>query len=121
MKAVSLSVKELAMELHELDLSPLRTLLARIKEAYNPLQVWLFGSRARGDNRPDSDWDLFVVVPDDTPEAALDLVAAWRVQRGSGVYADVIPCPVGAFREDLNTTNTIPYAIAHEGVLLYER
>ena len=30
------------LELHELDLSPLRTLLERIKEAYNPLQVWLF-------------------------------------------------------------------------------
>jgi uncharacterized protein len=109
------------MQVSEIDISPLQTLLERIKETYHPLQVWLFGSRARGTARPDSDWDLFVVVPDDTPEEVLDLVAAWRVQRGSGVYADVIPCPVGAFHEDLTTTNTIPYAIAHEGVLLYER
>ena len=25
----------------------------------------LFGSRARGDNRPDSDWDLLVLLPKD--------------------------------------------------------
>ena len=26
--------------------------------------IWLFGSRARGDARPDSDFDLLVVLPD---------------------------------------------------------
>jgi uncharacterized protein len=49
-----------------INISQLRFLLARIEETYRPLQVWLFGSRARGDARPDSDWDLLVVVPDDT-------------------------------------------------------
>ena len=27
--------------------------------------LWLYGSRARGDNRPDSDWDLVVLVDKD--------------------------------------------------------
>jgi predicted nucleotidyltransferase len=27
-------------------------------------QAYLFGSRARGDNRPDSDWDLLILVDD---------------------------------------------------------
>lgn len=26
------------------------------------VEVWLYGSRARGDNREDSDWDLLVIV-----------------------------------------------------------
>lgn len=30
-------------------------------------QVWLYGSRARGDNRNDSDWDLLILV--DMPRA----------------------------------------------------
>jgi predicted nucleotidyltransferase len=25
-------------------------------------EVWLFGSRARGDSRPDSDWDFLVLT-----------------------------------------------------------
>ena len=28
-------------------------------------QLWLFGSRARGDNREDSDWDLLVILNQD--------------------------------------------------------
>jgi predicted nucleotidyltransferase len=112
---------ELNKTTQPIDLNPLRLLLARIEETYHPLQVWLFGSRARGDHRPDSDWDLFVIVPDDTPKEEIDLFAAWQLQLDSGVSADIIPCWLSAFQEDIETANTIPYAIAHEGVLLYER
>lgn len=28
-------------------------------------QVWLYGSRARGDNREDSDWDILILVDKD--------------------------------------------------------
>lgn len=42
-------------------------ILKRIKigiAAYDPkAEVYLFGSRARGDNRKDSDWDILVVSP----------------------------------------------------------
>ena len=30
--------------------------------------LWLYGSRARGDYRPDSDWDLLVLIPKDKLE-----------------------------------------------------
>jgi hypothetical protein len=104
-----------------IDLSPIRALLARIEEKYHPEQVWLFGSRARGDARSTSDWDLFVVVSDDTTEEALDPVIAWRIQRGSGVYADIIPCRASEFRDDRSTVNTLSFAVATEGVLIHER
>ncbi len=28
-------------------------------------EIFLYGSRARGDNRPDSDWDILVITPRD--------------------------------------------------------
>lgn len=39
----------------------------RVVEEVRPLRVILFGSRAAGTARPDSDIDLLVVVPDGTP------------------------------------------------------
>jgi uncharacterized protein len=36
----------------------------RIVRQFNPLQIILFGSWARGDARPDSDLDLLVVLPE---------------------------------------------------------
>ncbi|MFO0590341.1 MAG: nucleotidyltransferase domain-containing protein [Polyangiaceae bacterium] len=105
----------------ELDLGALEVLLARIDEKYHALQVWLFGSRARGDARPDSDWDLFVVVPDDTNDSDMDLRTAFRLQRGSGVRADVIPCRASDFREARDTVNTLSYVVANGGVLIRGR
>ena len=104
-----------------IDLRPLSTLLARIEGRYHPEQVWLFGSRARGDARPNSDWDLLVVVPDATSERDLDPLTAFRLQRGSGVYADVIPCRRSEFQGDSGTVNTLAYTVLSEGMLIYER
>jgi len=36
----------------------------RLVEAYQPERIYLFGSVARGDAGPKSDYDLLVVVPD---------------------------------------------------------
>jgi predicted nucleotidyltransferase len=104
-----------------IDLSPIGVLLKRILDEYQPEQVWLFGSRARGDAKPWSDWDLFVVLPDDAPEQQLDPVQAFKLQRGSGVYADVLPCRASDFRDNRGVINTICHAVATEGMLIYER
>jgi hypothetical protein len=100
---------------------PLEVLLSRIHARWRPEQVWLFGSRARGDAGPTSDWDLFVVVSDDVPDGELDPLVGWGLQRGSGVSADVIACRASDFREDHTTPNTLAFDAAREGVLLYER
>ena len=90
-------------------------LLERIEAALHPVQVWFFGSRARGDEQPWSDWDLFVVVPDDTPDALLDLVAVWRLTKGAGVPSDVIVCRQSDFQNACDTVNTLSYEVANKG------
>ncbi|MEB3168037.1 MAG: nucleotidyltransferase domain-containing protein [Synechococcaceae cyanobacterium] len=47
------------------DESLLRTIAAEIQAAIPGAEVRLFGSRARGTERPDSDLDLLVTVPDE--------------------------------------------------------
>lgn len=104
----------------ELDIQPIDHLLARILAEFRPIEIRLFGSRARGDSNESSDWDLFVIVPDDL-EAADDLFAGYRLRRETRTRADIILCPVAEFREDRDTPNTLAYEAAHHGVAIYER
>ena len=43
-----------------MDISKLRSAVRPIAERYGVKSVTLFGSRARGDNRPDSDYDFLI-------------------------------------------------------------
>ncbi len=104
-----------------LDLTPIGELVRRIVAAWRPEQIWLFGSRARGTSGPGSDWDLLVVVPDAIDDEDIDPVSAWRLGKGSGVRADLVPCRASGFREDRETPNTLAYEVTARGRLVYER
>ena len=45
----------------------LREMVRRIVQTVDPDRVILFGSRARGEARPDSDYDLLIVAPTTLP------------------------------------------------------
>jgi predicted nucleotidyltransferase len=102
------------------DVRPIGHLLDRIIEEFRAVEIRLFGSRARGEATDASDWDLFVVVPDDLA-AVDDLFAGYRLRRETRTRADVVLCTLGEFREDRDTPNTLAYEAAHHGVTLYER
>lgn len=103
------------------DLSPARKLLEEIIAQWNPAQIWLFGSRARRTEVPGSDWDLLVIVPDDTREAEFEPDVAWQIRVRGGVPADIVPCRVSDFRAARDVVNTLSYEAAHNGVLAYGR
>ncbi len=99
----------------------LGTLLARIKAAYNPIDVILYGSRARGDETMHSDWDLKVIVPDEAPEYVFSPMFGWRVQEGSGVYADLSCTRLSDFRADLKVANSAASHMVDDGVVINVR
>lgn len=105
------------------DLAPIASLLDLITQELGPDAIWLFGSRARGEARPDSDWDLLVVVPDEREAmGALDSDLAWSLRKRSGVRADIIVCTATDFRDGSTTPNTLAYEVAHRGGrLIHER
>lgn len=96
----------------------LATLMARIKRAYRPLEVVLYGSRARGEATADSDWDIKVIVDDDTEENLFSPVFGWKVQEGSGVYADVSCAKLSEFAADIDVANSAAKEIVGHGILL---
>lgn len=89
--------------------APMLTILAR----YNPVAVYLFGSRAQGSARADSDIDLALLLPDDCSLPAterIDLIA--RLEELAGRRVDLVllnraPLP-------------LQFEIIHTGIVLYE-
>lgn len=45
----------------------LREIVDRLVRAFSPERIILFGSRARGEGRPESDFDLLIIWPDEKP------------------------------------------------------
>ena len=91
----------------------------RLQELYCPEQIYLFGSTARGESGPDSDYDLMVVVPDSTPVALRDSGRAYKAIWRLGVATDVLVWTHSDFVERLQLKSSLPSTIAREGKLLY--
>ena len=105
--------------LTEEDLSALMPIVERLIEAYQPERIYLFGSKARGDSGPDSDFDLMVVVPDDAPPARKRSRLAYDVLRGTGTAADVLVWTRSAFESRLHLVASLPATVIREGKLLH--
>lgn len=111
-----------AASTRSIDIDSIRPILARLVERWRPLQIWLFGSRARGDAGASSDWDLLAIVPDETePTDFDDPMTVWRVKRQPGVPTDLVVYRASDFEEDRGVPNTLAYATSVDGVLVYER
>jgi len=91
----------------------------RLVQAYRPDRVYLFGSMARGDSGPDSDYDILLVVRDDAPPEFLSAQLAYGVLWGLRASADVHVLPRAKFDSRLHLKASLPSTIVREGRLLY--
>jgi uncharacterized protein len=96
-------------------------LLRRLEAVYHPERVYLFGSRARGEIGPNSDYDLRLVVPDDAPAEQKRSRLAYEVLRGTGVAADVLVCTRTWFERRRNLKASLPGTVLREGPLVHAR
>ncbi len=96
-------------------------LLDPVVAYFNPRRVILFGSRARGDARPDSDIDLLVVVDDDTPPEKVTLRAGFEARQSYHDSADVIPVRETTVRQNAKIAGTLSRAAVLDGVVVYDR
>jgi predicted nucleotidyltransferase len=94
-------------------------IVRRLIASYQPLEVYLFGSRARGDSGPDSDYDLLVVVPDDAPPERKRSRLAYEALRGTGRAADVLVCTRSYFEPRRSLKASLPGMVLREGRLLH--
>ncbi|OLP61082.1 hypothetical protein BJF93_03275 [Xaviernesmea oryzae] len=96
----------------------LSTLLGRIQETYRPVDIILYGSRARGEATAQSDWDLKVIVDDNAPDDVLSPMLGWTIQEGTGVHADVSCARLSDFQADMMVANSAASHIVGDGLVL---
>lgn len=91
----------------------------RLIAAVDPLEIIAFGSRARGQHRPDSDLDLAVIL--DVPESeALDAVSG-DIFKGLQMPVDLLPIAKERYERFRPWLNSVHHEIDREGIRLYER
>jgi len=99
--------------------SRLNDIVERLKRVYDPEQIYLFGSRARGDDGNDSDFDLLVIIPDDAPRERRGSRLAYQALRGTGVAADVLVWTRTYFQSRRHLKASLSSTVSTEGRLLY--
>ncbi|MBM3746080.1 MAG: nucleotidyltransferase domain-containing protein [Acidobacteria bacterium] len=97
----------------------LAEVVRRLVEVYHPLRIYLFGSAARGDAGPDSDYDLMVIVPDDAARERQDSDIGYRALWGVGLAKDILVWTKAEFDKRLHLKASLPSTIMREGKLLY--
>ena len=97
----------------------LADIVRRLTEAYDPLAIYLFGSKARGEAGPDSDYDLMVIVPDDSPPERRQSRLAYECLWETGCAADVLVWTRETFVSRSHLQASLPGTILREGRLLY--
>ena len=95
-------------------------MVQRIAERFSPDKIILFGSRARGDARPDSDIDLLVLFPEVTdPHKRVAELYASLVDFPRPM--DIVVSTSYRFERYRNVVNTVYWPASREGKVLYER
>ena len=92
----------------------------RIASRFRPDQIVLFGSRARGDARKDSDVDLLVVMPNGTDQHEAE-VAMYMALRDAPLPKDIIVATPDDVKDPRALAGTVLQAALRDGIVLHER
>ncbi|MBL0406257.1 nucleotidyltransferase domain-containing protein [Microvirga aerilata] len=93
----------------------------RLAEATDAEAIILFGSRARGDNDDDSDWDLCVILPDTVEWGRFTPVTLWPLVSDLGIPIQVVPIRRSVFEAKKTGINNLSHDIARDGVVIHGR
>jgi len=112
-------IRNAVAHLDQGDVVTLARIVRGLVEAYEPERIYLFGSKARGDAGPDSDFDLMVLVAEAAERESPQVERAHRLLWEVGAAADVLVWTQARFASRAHLRASLPGTISREGRLLY--
>jgi predicted nucleotidyltransferase len=103
------------------DQDELNGIVQCITAKHKPRNVLLFGSRAKGTNKPDSDIDLCLIydqLPKRKLEVLQDLYQSLFSIEGT-LAVDLLVFQADAYKKRAQQTNTIEHVIQSHGTVIY--
>ena len=94
-------------------------MVRRLVTAFQPECIYLFGSRAREEEGPDSDYDLMMVIAESSLPRYQREQKAFRTLCGLGVSKGVIVLTRKEFDSRRSVVCSLPATVEREGRLLY--
>lgn len=94
-------------------------IVQRLVPAFRPRKIYLFGSQARGDAGPDSDYDVLMVLDELTDRRWRLCQEAYLALGGVPAAIDVVVWSTADFERRLRAAASLPATVAREGRLLY--
>ena len=102
------------------DQGVLAEIVRRLVKAVDPDRIILFGSRARGDYRPDSDVDLLLIKHSDAPPHRR-VIPAYQAMAGLLVPTDILWRTPEEIEDWSQVSNHFTTRAFREGQVLYEK
>ena len=87
-------------------------IVRRLVETLHPLEIYLFGSHARGTPHKHSDLDFLVVVPDDAGDLHELTGQAYIAMAGLATPIEIVVIP----RRDAEKWAPVRYSLPHEAI-----
>jgi predicted nucleotidyltransferase len=100
---------------------PLAEIARRLVAEFDPEEINLFGSRAWGQPRPESDYDLFVIVSSASEQPTKRATRGYRCLRGVPVPTDLIVSTQAEFDRYKRVPAFLEADIHERGKVLYVR
>jgi len=104
---------------HSQDDPVLEEATQRLVTEFRPSNIYLFGSRSRGDASRDSDYDFLVVVSSGDERPLRRAQRAYRALRGLDIAKDVIVTTAERFDRMKILEASLEHEVVSEGRLLY--
>ncbi len=95
-------------------------IVGRLVRALDPVRITLYGARAKGDQRPDSDYELLVIL-DQVDDRRAARIEVRRLLDDLPISKDVIVAPLAALDDPDDPPSSALYWALQEGQTIYER